>query len=93
MGYTDCGLYLNNVGQGTRYEGNYSSPSTKIGNCEDILQYDTWNATYKQGLQDFAVASMDVLQNWFFWNWKIGNSSVTGVFTVVSLVLSYSLWC
>lgn len=80
MGYTDCGLYLNGVGIGTRYEGNYTTPSqfTKIGDCSDILDYTTWNATYKQGLMDFALSSMDVLHNWFFWNWKIGNSSVTG---------------
>ena len=53
-------------------------PNPKIGNCADILDWPNWNATYKQGLMDFALAEMDVLQNWFFWNWKIGNSSVTG---------------
>ncbi|KAF8321309.1 glycoside hydrolase family 5 protein [Clavulina sp. PMI_390] len=81
LGYTDCGQWLTGVNQGTRYEGNYSNPNPnpKIGNCADILDYTTWNATYKQGLMDFASASMDVLQNWFFWNWKIGNSSATGL--------------
>jgi len=79
LGYTDCGLYLNGVGQGTRYEANWTTQTNdKIGNCKDILQWPSWDSTYKSGLKAFARAQMDVLQNWFFWNWKIGNSSVTG---------------
>lgn len=64
---------------GTRYEANWTSvPNPKIGNCNDVLDWPNWTQDYKQGLLDFGAASADVLQNWFFWNWKIGNSSVTG---------------
>ncbi|KAF9512116.1 glycoside hydrolase family 5 protein [Hydnum rufescens UP504] len=79
LGYTDCGLFLNGVGEGTRYEGTLTTfPSNKLGNCADVLDWPNWTATYKQGLQLFAEASSDALQNAFFWTWKIGNSSVTG---------------
>lgn len=25
----------------------------------------------KDGLMEFTLASMDALQNWFFWTWKV----------------------
>ncbi len=38
---------------------------------------------------NFAMASMDALQNWFFWTWKIGVSTKLGV--VGSPLWSYQL--
>lgn len=32
----------------------------------------------KSQLQDYAMATMDALQNWFFWTWHIGNSTTLG---------------
>jgi len=32
----------------------------------------------KAGLLGYAQANMDALQNWFFWTWKIGNSTEMG---------------
>ncbi|KAF9012065.1 hypothetical protein BDQ17DRAFT_1420459 [Cyathus striatus] len=55
---TDCGLFLNGVGAGTRYEGTFPG--------------------MKRDIMNFALASMDALQDYFFWIWKIGNSSITG---------------
>ncbi|KAF8329749.1 glycoside hydrolase superfamily [Cantharellus anzutake] len=79
LGYTDCGLFLNGVGLGTRYEGNLSTfPSTRIGSCAPVLDWENYNQSTKSGLMAFGLAQMDVLQNWFFWTWKIGNSSVSG---------------
>lgn len=77
---TDCGLYVNGVGLGTRYEGTYS-PGTwpVVGNCSTWTDWQNWNSTMISGIQQFALASMDALQNWFFWTWKIGNSSTSGV--------------
>ncbi|KAF8205271.1 glycoside hydrolase superfamily [Mycena galopus ATCC 62051] len=76
---TDCGLYVNGVGQGTRYEGTFpGSPGQwpVMGNCTtDVLDYQSWNATTKAAYMTFAQSSMDALQNWFFWTWKIGNST------------------
>jgi len=34
-----------------------------------------WNASTKAGVMAFVTASMDALQNWYFWTWKIGNST------------------
>ncbi|THH06748.1 hypothetical protein EW145_g3869 [Phellinidium pouzarii] len=72
----DCGLYVNGVGLGTRYEGTYPGTWPVIGTCDDWLDYENWNATIKQNYKSFALSSMDALQNYFFWTWKIGNSTV-----------------
>ncbi|KAF7295346.1 Glycoside hydrolase [Mycena indigotica] len=79
---TDCGLYVNGVGQGIRYEGNYITPPPRggtwprLGDCEtDWTNWEQWSSGTKQSYKTFAKASMDALQNWFFWTWKIGNST------------------
>ncbi|KAJ6547044.1 glycoside hydrolase family 5 protein [Mycena capillaripes] len=75
---TDCGLYVNGVGQGVRYEGTYNQqgPWPDLGNCAtDWLDYPNWDNTTKNAYKTFAKASMDALQNWFFWTWKVGNST------------------
>lgn len=43
----------------------------------------------KQDFQQIALATMDALQNWFFWTWKIGASSVSG--QIEAPFWSYSL--
>ncbi|KAH7909262.1 exo-beta-1,3-glucanase [Hygrophoropsis aurantiaca] len=87
---TDCGLWVNGVNLGTRYEGTYT-PGTwpSMGSCDPWTNWQSWNTSMKQDVQNFAMASMDALQNWFFWTWKIGNSSTTGV--VESPQWSYQL--
>lgn len=86
----DCGLWVNGVGDGTRYEGTGSYTSyPHIGSCDPWTDWQSWNATFKESIEDWALASMSALQNWFFWTWKIGNSSVTG--TVESPQWSYQL--
>lgn len=79
VGYNDCGLYLTGVGNTDSYGQS----------CALFLDASQWNDTMKAGLQEFALASMDALQNWFFWTWKIGNSSTTN--TVQSPLWSYKL--
>ncbi|KAL4065459.1 glycoside hydrolase family 5 protein [Scleroderma citrinum] len=86
---TDCGLWVNGVGLGTRYEGTYPGDWPKVGNCTSWTDWRNWDDTMKQGIMNFALASMDALQNWFFWTWKIGNSSTSGV--VESPQWSYQL--
>jgi glucan 1,3-beta-glucosidase len=73
---TDCGLFLNNVGEGTRYEGNYSTdgPWPSQGSCTEWTDWQNWDQEMKDSILTFAEASMDALQNWFFWTWKIGQS-------------------
>lgn len=88
---TDCGLYLNNVGAGTRYEGTYTSggPYPSQGSCTPWTDWQSWDQTMKDSIKSFALASMDALQNWFFWTWKIGPSSASG--NVESPAWSYQL--
>ncbi|TDL27295.1 glycoside hydrolase family 5 protein [Rickenella mellea] len=72
----DCGLFVNGVGLGTRFEGDYVGGGfPKVGDCSTIVDYQNWDAPTKQGYMNFALSSMDALQNWFFWTWKIGNST------------------
>ncbi|THH07809.1 hypothetical protein EW145_g3129 [Phellinidium pouzarii] len=75
----DCGLYVNGVGGGHSYGGD----------CNLWMDSTQWNETIVDGLKEFALASMDALQNWFFWTWKIGNSSTTN--TVQAPLWSYQL--
>ncbi|OAX37313.1 glycoside hydrolase [Rhizopogon vinicolor AM-OR11-026] len=77
-GYNYCGLYLEGVGNTRNAE-----PS-----CALFLDSSQWNETMKAGIQQFALASMDALQNWFFWTWKIGPSSNN---TIESPLWSYQL--
>lgn len=37
-----------------------------------------WDDATKAGVLSYAQANMDALQNWFFWTWKIGNSTELG---------------
>ncbi|KAI6043526.1 glycoside hydrolase family 5 protein [Pisolithus marmoratus] len=79
VGYNDCGLYLLGVGNTDSYGQS----------CALFLDASQWNDTMKAGLQEFALASMDALQNWFFWTWKVGNSSTTN--TVQAPLWTYKL--
>ncbi|KAF7345315.1 Glycoside hydrolase [Mycena sanguinolenta] len=64
LALTDCGLYVNGVGLGTRYEGDYpGSPTTSLGNCTtDWLDWQNWDAPTKAGYMALAQSSMDALQ-------------------------------
>jgi len=77
------------VGLGTRYEGNYTTPSPRMGSCEQWTNWQGYSGATKGQIKVFAEASMDALQNWFFWTWKIGNSSISG--SVESPAWSYQL--
>ena len=71
-----CGLYVNNVGEGARYEGEYTGyTGPVIGSCDMWNNWQSWNASTKAGLNLLSLSSMDALQNWFFWTWRIGNAT------------------
>lgn len=59
---TDCGLWVNGVGLGTRYEGTYPGDWPRVGSCTPWTDWRNWDATMKQSMMDFALASMDALQ-------------------------------
>ncbi|KAG5641224.1 hypothetical protein DXG03_005699 [Asterophora parasitica] len=79
-GYNDCGLFLKGV-PGT-------SSVTYGGNCSDWQDSTNWSDATKAGLLQFALASMDALGDFYFWTWKIGNSTA-GI--VQSPLWSYQL--
>ncbi|KAG8978783.1 hypothetical protein FRB93_010872 [Tulasnella sp. JGI-2019a] len=93
LAINDCGLYLNGVGAGARWDGTkagYTGPTGGDPNgCTDWNDWQSWNDTRKGDLKQYVLASMDALQHWFFWTWKIGNSTTSG--TVESPMWSYSL--
>jgi glucan 1,3-beta-glucosidase len=75
---TDCGLYVNGVGLGTRYEGTYPPVSKVTGDCTEWTDYQKWSTSKKADVKRFAMASMDALGNYFFWTWRIGESKASG---------------
>ncbi|KAI0825018.1 glycoside hydrolase [Trametes gibbosa] len=79
LGINDCGKYLNGVGLGTRYDGTFTSGNwPDVGDCTEYTDYTKYNAKWKADMTNFALQSMSALQNWFFWTWKVGNSSISG---------------
>ena len=49
-----------------------------VGSCAEWNDWQSWSDDLKSGLRTVALAEMDATQNWFFWTWKIGNSTKTG---------------
>ncbi|KAG2009548.1 exo-beta-1,3-glucanase [Coprinopsis cinerea AmutBmut pab1-1] len=75
----DCGLYLNGVNLGTRYEGTYTPGSwPRVGDCRDWTDWTRYTPELKREIRQFTLASMDALQHFFFWTWRIGDSLASG---------------
>lgn len=69
----DCGQWVNGVDLGTRYDGTYAGfENDKTGDCAHWNDYTTWSDEEKKLLRSYVMSSMDALQHWFFWTWKIG---------------------
>jgi glucan 1,3-beta-glucosidase len=66
----DCGLYVNTVGKGTRYEGTFDG-NARIGDCAPWNNYSTWDQSIKDGLKSLGMSTMVALGDLFFWTWKI----------------------
>ena len=58
----DCGLFLNNVGAGSRYEGTYEGSGTRVGSCSTWLDWQNYDDTMKTSIRQFALSTMDALQ-------------------------------
>ncbi|OSD08667.1 glycoside hydrolase family 5 protein [Trametes coccinea BRFM310] len=79
LAINDCGQWVNGVNLGARFDGTFTtSHFDKTGDCSTYTDYTQWDAQWKADMKQFALQSMSALQNWFFWTWKIGNSTVTG---------------
>lgn len=66
----NCGKWLNGVGSGN----SYNSIPGSLG-CTFWEEWFKWNDDVKRGILAYNMATMDALQNWFFWTWRIGNST------------------
>ncbi|KAI8975905.1 glycoside hydrolase [Trametes punicea] len=75
----DCGLWVVGIGV----------PANFGPDCGYWMDASQWSDATKQGLLNFALASMDALGDWFFWTWKIGASTTTN--TVQAPLWSYKL--
>ncbi|GJE83932.1 glycoside hydrolase family 5 protein [Phanerochaete sordida] len=66
----DCGKWLKNVGA--------NATTTDCGPWDD---WPTWTDDMKAGIKSFVMASMDAMHmpGYFFWTWKIGNTTDTGI--------------
>lgn len=61
--WNDCGLWVNNVGSGSRYDGSYDGYATKVtGSCTYWNDYTQWNQSTIDALNHFVSGSMDALQ-------------------------------
>ena len=59
----DCGLFLNGVGLGTRYEGTYTSGVwPRVGDCTTWTDWQNYTPATKRAMKQFALATMDALQ-------------------------------
>ncbi len=58
----DCGLYVNGVNLGSRFEGTYPGFPDQVGDCTPWLNWENWDQDLKTGLMKFALTSMDALQ-------------------------------
>ena len=87
----DCGLYLNGVLDGARYDGTHRGDTNQVvfGNCSKWTDYQSWTDDFKKNVTSFARVNMDSLKHTFFWTWKIGKSLKTG--KVMTPLWDYSL--
>ena len=57
----DCGLWVNGVNDGTRYEGTFDG-AAYTGDCTEWVDWQSWDAAFKADIEQFALASMSALQ-------------------------------
>ena len=89
-----CIAYSNNQSQhdfGITISGEFSGAINNCGKwviegesdvaeCPQWNDWPNWTEDMKSAIKNFIMSQMDsmALPGYFFWTWKIGNSSVTG---------------
>lgn len=69
---TDCALWLNGVGRGARWLGDYDG-SAYYGSCAPYTNPDNWTSAHKVNVRRYLEAQLDAFEQtggWIFWNWK-----------------------
>jgi hypothetical protein len=62
---TDCGLWINGVNEGSRYEGTYDTGTVTynpVGDCGPWDDFSDYSQSTKNALMKFTLSSMDALQ-------------------------------
>lgn len=77
---TDCAIWLNGVGIGSRYDGsyykttNFTTDYEPVGECRSQLPIANWTQDYKEHVRQFIEAQLATYDaktdGWIFWNWK-----------------------
>ena len=65
----NCGKWVLNVGQ-----------NSTLTDCPTWDDWQNWTDDMKTGIKNFIMSQMDgmALPGYFYWTWKVGNSSITG---------------
>lgn len=69
---TDCARWLNGVGRGARWSGDYDN-SPFIQSCDKYISYDQFPDFHKVNMRKWIEVQLDAYdtrQGWYFWNWK-----------------------
>ncbi|KAH9925883.1 glycoside hydrolase [Epithele typhae] len=82
--FNDCGLFVRGI-----TSTGAGNPAMYGDGCDYWSNTANWSDADKAGVKAFALASMDALGDYFFWTWKIGNSSASG--NVAAPLWSYQL--
>ncbi|ODV80809.1 glycoside hydrolase family 5 protein [Suhomyces tanzawaensis NRRL Y-17324] len=73
---TDCALWLNGVGRGARWSGDYDN-APYIDSCDAYTEEQNWSSEYRQNVRKYIEAQLDAFEQtggWVFWNWKTENA-------------------
>ncbi|KAJ3557382.1 hypothetical protein NM688_g1502 [Phlebia brevispora] len=75
---TDCAMWLNGRGIGSRWDGSFQSGQQTFGSCEGWSgNSSTFSDAYKTFLRQYYEAQIDVgesIQGWVYWTWKAENA-------------------
>lgn len=69
---TDCAYWLNGVGRGARWLGDYDG-SLYHGLCAAYTSPSGWTADHRDNVRKYIEAQLDAFEQqggWIFWNWK-----------------------
>lgn len=69
---TDCALWLNGVGRGARWSGDYDN-SPNYGLCLMYINPTEWSQDHRANIRRYIEAQLDAFEQtggWIFWNWK-----------------------
>lgn len=67
LAVNDCGKWLNGINRPANF-----------GECSAFENWQAYDDAMKTNLRNQCMGTMDALRDWFFWTWKIANSTEFG---------------